>query len=320
MRAALGVDVSAVEIGQGLGRDDALGAAGQALVAAIGGDRLFGDLQVAAQLGQALLEPFGGPAVGLVLGVDLVGEIDLGDGVGDARRHRAVGAFHRDEDDEGAAEQRDAEMAGDGRRSRRDGADRCRRPARPARAGAGWALRRRGWRRRREQRSRCRCPELADRRQRAVEEARRLGAVELRIVRQAQLVDDAADEELGLDDLEFALDGAQVQRVDAGKCGFRAHHLERPRVEHDARRRLIHRRRLGDDQRHQRDRDQAAADDQRLAPIEQPQPLPELVRRVFGCAGTLTRQRRQWRVTVDRWFLGDLAGSRHRSHPTTLRT
>ncbi len=75
----MAADVAAVEIGQRLGRDGALGAAGQALVAAIGGDGLFGDLQVAAQLRQALLQPLGGAAVGLVLGVDLVGEIGLGD-------------------------------------------------------------------------------------------------------------------------------------------------------------------------------------------------------------------------------------------------
>ena len=109
----LGGDVLALRSDKVWVETDAFGAAGQALVAAIGGDRLLGDLQVAAQLGQALLEPLGGTAVGLVLVVDLVGQIDLGDRVGDARRHRAVGALDRDQDDEGAAEQRDAEMARD---------------------------------------------------------------------------------------------------------------------------------------------------------------------------------------------------------------
>src|SRR6185437_5026176 len=59
----LGRDVACVQVRQRLGGDDALGAARQALVATVGGDRLFRDLQVAAQFGQTLLQPFGGAPV-----------------------------------------------------------------------------------------------------------------------------------------------------------------------------------------------------------------------------------------------------------------
>jgi hypothetical protein len=112
---------------------------------------------------------------------------------------------------------------------------------------------------RRQQRGDARMPELADRRQRAVEEARRLGAIELGVGRQTKAIDHAADQEFRLNDLELTLDRAQVERIDARQRRLGADHLEGAGVEHDARRGLIHRRRLGDDQRHQRDRQQAGA-------------------------------------------------------------
>ena len=112
--SAPGRRVAGVEFRHRLGRNRPLRTAGQALVAPIGGHRLFGDLQIAAQFGQALLEPLCRLPVRLVLGVDLIGEIGFRDRVGDARRHDAIGAFDSDEDDEGTAHQSDAQASGNG--------------------------------------------------------------------------------------------------------------------------------------------------------------------------------------------------------------
>ena len=306
-------DVLAVEIGQRLGRHRPFGAAGQALVAAVGGDGLLGDLQVAAQLGQALLEPLGGAAVGLVLGVDLVGEIGLGHGIGDARRHRAVRAFDGDQDDEGAAQQRDAEAAG-------DGTDR-RAAARIALLGRAAGARRLGGGglrlgRRRQQGRDAGGPQFAQRRKGAIDEAWRLGAVEIRIVGEPELVDDAADQELGLDDLELALDGAEVHGVDARQRRLGAHHLEGARIQQQAGRRFVHRRGLRDDQRHQRNGDEAAADDQRLAAVEQAQPFPQLVGSFAGAHGGQSARLGRRNDPVYGPIVHDLLGLRKRSHPT----
>src|SRR5437660_2817173 len=65
-----------------------------------------------------------------------------------------------------------------------------------------------------EQRGDAGVPEIANRRERSIEEARRLGSVELRIGSKTQPVDDAADQEFGLNDLEFALDRTEIERID----------------------------------------------------------------------------------------------------------
>ncbi len=80
-----------------------------------------------------------------------------------------------------------------------------------------------------------------------------------------------------MDHLEFALDRADVQRVDTGQGGLGAHDLERARVEHDARRSFVHRSCLRDHQRHQHDGNQTGTDDQSLATVEEAQPLPQFV-------------------------------------------
>ena len=149
-----------------------------------------------------------------------------------------------------------------------------------------------------------------------IDEARRLGAVEVRIVGEPELVDDAADQELGLDDLELALDGAEVHGVDARQRRLGAHHLEGARIQQQAGRGFVHRRGLRNDQRHQRNGDETAADDQRLAAVEQPQPFPQLVGSFAGTHGGQRARLGRRNDPVYGPVVHDLLGLRKRSHPT----